>query len=159
MYILEIFFKRRRFTEIFENSWKAIGNNISLPTDAGDATEPQLELFYFVSILYSTVYHAALAAGMSTSSAHYLARIQVNKSKVDSFISTAAYEIFAAAPDDEKLKEYAGHLTACLQPIVTVTTKKGSTIDEAEFIPQMAELRQHFQQCGFSAADLFAAES
>ena len=158
MYILEIFFKRRKFTEIFENSWKAIGNNISLVEGADDSADPQLELFYFVSIIYSTVYHAALAAGMSTSSAHYLARIQAKKSKIDPPIIAAAIEVFAA-PDDEKLKEYATYLDGCLQPIVAEAAEQGSSTDEAEFRQPMSELRQYFQQCRFSPEDLFSAES
>lgn len=156
MYILEIFFKRRKFTTIFNAAWKLIGKNIS-PVKQGDATDSRLELFYFTSIFYCTVFHAAVSAGMSTSAAHYLARNQTEKSKVDSAIVLAAHEVFAV-PDDEKLQRFAGHLNASVKPIIAVVAKEGLVADEAKFSSALEELHQHFRQCDFSVDDLFLSE-
>lgn len=157
MFILEIFLKRRKFMTIFDNAWPVIGKNLS--TSQGDVadTDPQLELFYFSSLLYCSVYHAALSAGMSTSSAHYLARNQTNKSKIDSSILLAAQEVFAA-PDDATLQQFAGDLDACVEPLVAAAAKKAAAIDEAECRKSLVRLHQSFQRCGFSAEQLFLVE-
>lgn len=155
MYILDIFTNRRRFTAIFDPAWKVIGSSISA-TQATDGADQRLELFYFISLYYSTVYQAALSAGICNSSAHYLARMQTKKTKVDLPILGAAQDIFAA-PDDGKLKEYASHLNACIQPVVAAAAKDNCAAGDPEFKEQLAELYQYFKQCAFSAEELFSA--
>ena len=154
MYILDIFTNRRRFTAIFDRAWKGIGGSISA-TQTADGADPQLELFYFISLYYSTVYHAALSAGICNSSAHYLARMQTKKTKVDLPILSAAQDIFAA-PDDGKLQEYASHLNDCIQSVVIAATKDNFAADDPEFKDQLAELHQYFKQYDFSVEELFS---
>ena len=157
MYILEIFLKRRKFTQIFEKSWIVIGNNISLAQDSEDEQESQLELYYFVSMVYSTVLHVAEAAGMSTSAAHYLARIQVKKSNIDETIVAAAQEIFAA-PDEAKILAYADFLNPRIEAIVAAAVKSETGPDQTETLNAVNEIYQYFRQSEFSAAELFKVD-
>lgn len=154
MYILEIFFKRRKFMALFDDAWKVIGNNISMSQQAAKVSDPRLELYYFAAVFYCTLYHAAVAAGMSTSSAHYLARIQTRKSKVDTAIVSAAEEIFTS-PDDEKLAGFGASLQQCIEPIVAAVARHDAADQEAQFNASMLALYQSFQQFEFSAAELF----
>ena len=156
MYILEIFFKKRKYSAIFNEVWKAIGDEISLSQAAETSVDPQLELVYFLTVYYAAVFHAALAAGMSSSSAHYLARIQTQKSKIDKVIIALAQEVFSA-PDDEKLKRYADQLNTSIQGIVAAVETNGA--ENAEFKSSMSELTQCFHSCGFSVNDMFSSEN
>lgn len=158
MYILEIFFKRRKFMKIFDAAWKVIGNNISMSQHAAEPSDPQLELFHFSAVFYCCVYQAALSAGMSSSSAHYLARIQTRKNNIDKAIVAASEEVFAA-PDDERLKAYGTTLTCHIEPIVAAVSGSDAAVDDAEFKTSLGELYQYFQQRGFSAAELFGVDS
>ena len=63
MYFLDIFFKKRKFVEIFEKAWIVIGNNITLAQDGENGTDPVLEMYYFVSMIYSTVFTAPRRLG------------------------------------------------------------------------------------------------
>jgi len=155
MYILDIFFKKRKFTEIFEKAWIVIGNNISLAHDGENGTDPVLEMYYFVSMVYSTVFHCAEAAGMSSSSAHYLARMQTRESKVDPPIVAAAQELFAI-PDDERMLDYVNCLNARIQTIVSSAVKSDKGPDQAETAKTVQEIYNYFQQSGFSVDELFA---
>jgi len=157
MYILDIFFKKRKFIEIFEKAWIVIGNNITLAHDGENGTDPVLEMYYFVSMIYSTVFHCAEAAGMSSSSAHYLARIQVQQSKVDAPIATAAQEIFTA-PDDEKIRAYAEYLNPRIQAIVAAAENSESGPNQEETQKTVQEIYSYFRQCGFLVDTLFAEE-
>jgi hypothetical protein len=157
MYILDIFFKKRKFTEIFEKAWIVIGNNITLAQDGENGTDPTLEMYYFVSMVYSTVFHCAEAAGMSSSSAHYLARMQAKDSKVDPPIVEAAKEIFAV-PDDEKIRAYADYLYPRIQEIVAAAVKSETGPEQTATKQTVDEIYSYFQQCGFSAEELFATE-
>jgi len=157
MYILDIFFKRRKFMAIFEENWKVIGQHISLSRGGDGGADPQLELLYFSSIIYSTVYHSALLAGMTTSSAHYLARIQIKKSKIDPSIIAVAQDFFAS-PDDEKLKKYAARLDESIKPIFAAVKLLNSTAESSELKQLLDGLHQYFRQCEFDVTDLFPAE-
>lgn len=154
MYILDIFFKKRKFTEIFEKAWIVIGNNITLAQDGENGTDPVLEMYYFVSMIYSTVFHCAEAAGMSSSAAHYLARIQVQESKVDPPIAAAAQEIFAV-PDDEKIRDYAEYLNPRIQAIVAAAVNSESGPGQEETQMTVQEIYSYFCQCGFRVDKLF----
>ena len=154
MYILEIFFKRRKFMTIFDDAWKVIGKNISMAQHTENGSDPQLELYYFASVFYCTVYQAAISAGMSTSSAHYLARIQTRKSKVDMPIVSAAEEIFTS-PDDEKLAGFGASLQQHIEPIVVAVARHEAADKETQFNTSMLALYQSFQQAEFSATELF----
>ena len=157
MYFLDIFFKKRKFVEIFEKAWIVIGNNITLAQDGENGTDPVLEMYYFVSMIYSTVFHCAEAAGMSSSAAHYLARNQVKASKVDPPIASAAQEIFAV-PDDEKIRNYAAYLNPRIQAIVAAAAKSESGPDQEETQETVQEIYSYFRQCGFLVDELFAEE-
>ena len=151
MYVLEIFFKKSRYTAIFDGAWKLIGNNLSVAQHVAEGADPQLELYYFISVFYGTVYQAAISAEMSTSAAHYLARIQTGKSKVEKPIVQAAQEIFAV-PDNEKLIEFGTILNHRIGGIVTAVAN--SAVDEDEVKASMEELYRYFQHCGLSAENL-----
>ena len=157
MYILDIFFKKRKFTEIFEKSWIVIGNNISLAHDGENGTDPVLEMYYFVSMVYGTVFHCAEAAGMSSSSAHYLARMQTQKSKVDPPIVAAAQEMFAV-PDNKKLRAYADFLNSRIQGVVASAMASKSGPDQEETERVVREVYNYFQQSRFSVDELFLEE-
>jgi len=157
MYILDIFFKKRKFTEIFEKAWIVIGNNITLAHDGENGADPVLEMYYFVTMVYGTVFHCAEAAGMSSSSAHYLARIQVQKSKVDPPIVAAAQEVFAV-PDDEKIRDYAEYLNPRIQAIVAAAAKSESGPDQEETRRTVEEIHNYFRKCGFLVDQLFAEQ-
>lgn len=155
MYILDIFFKRRKFIELFEQTWKAIGDKLSLARGTEDETEAQLELFYFVSVVYSSVFHTALAAGMSASSAHYLARLQSKKSKVDQTIVMAVEKMFST-PEGKKQDEYVALTNAKIKPIVAALQGVAPAQGDGELQASLDELRQSVEDVGFTADELFA---
>ncbi len=158
MYILDIFFKRRKFIAIFEKTWQSIGDKISLVQGAEDEAEAQLELFYFVSVVYCSVFHSALAAGMSESSAHYLARIQTKKSKVDESIVTAVEEMFST-PEGEQQQTYVQLANAKIAPMVSAQTEAGVELGPATLQASLDELHQAVRVCGYSGTDAAAAKN
>ncbi len=160
MYILEIFFKRRKFMTIFDDAWKVIGKNISMAQHTENGSDPQLELYYFASVFYCTVYQAAISAGMSTSSAHYLARIQTRKSKVDMPIVSAAEEIFTS-PDDEKLAGFGASLPPRLPiwliyPMAAVLDLVAAILNKS-FPVSRVRIHKFLSNSQFSTARLMAA--
>ncbi len=157
MYILDIFLKKRKFTEIFEKVWVVVGNNISLAHDGENGTDPVLEMYYFVTMVYSTVFNCAEAAGMNSSSAHYLARTQTKLSKVDPPIVAAAQEVFAV-PDDEKMREYGDYLNTRIKAIVAASVASGEGPDQAETEQAVQDIYNNFQQSGFTVEELFPKE-
>ncbi len=150
MYVLDIFFKRRKFIGIFERSWKRVADKITLDHETEDEAERQLDLFYFVSIIYSMVFHSALAAEMNESSAHYLARIQTKKSKVDGPIVTAVEKMFST-PEDQPQQEYVAAVNAVVAPLVAA-----DPAPEDDVKSELDSLQRLAKNSGFSARELFA---
>ena len=146
MYILEIFLKKRKYAQIFDKTWKEIGDCLAVVQKADASTDPKLELFFFISMVYCTVQHAALAAGMSNSSAHYLARIQSKKYRVETPIVMAAQDLFAA-PEQATLINLAESLNRFVQPIVANLARKNFADSGLDTETSMRELHQLLHQC------------
>ncbi len=146
MYILEIFRKRRKFTAIFEKAWQLISSNIAYPPNTSD--EPAQKLVFFGALAYGAVYQSALAAGMSTSAAHYLARMHMRKYKFENFLTEAVDAIFAASDDEEEQKYSTFFLDRIRDMVQTVFDKKDAACP-ADIEPAMLELSRFYRKVVF----------
>ena len=149
MYILDIFFKRRKFINIFEKTWQAIGDKISLVQDSEDEKETQRELFYFVSVVYCSVFQSALAAGMDESSAHYLARIQTKKSKVDGEIVSAVEKMFST-PENDQQQSYVDLAHKQIGPIARAQVDSSVNLDPVTIQASLDDLHREVEKSGFT---------
>ncbi len=146
MLLFEIFRNRRKFTSNFEKAWPLISSNVVYPPGTGD--EPAQKLVFFGALAYGAVYQTALAAGTSTSAAHYMARMHLRKYKFESFISEAVTAIFAASDNDEEQKYGAFFLDRIGCMVQTVLEKKEASAP-ADIEPDMLELSRSYRKVAF----------
>ncbi|HKJ04319.1 MAG TPA: hypothetical protein VJ974_01890 [Geopsychrobacteraceae bacterium] len=137
MILFEVLRKRGRFGPILERTWKRIGTDIPYPP----VTEqnPAQRLIYFGMIAYALVYESALAAGMSTSAAHYLARMQIGKYNLDK-ASTSVVEGFFSGCETKDEQAYADFFLTRMGTIIKMVESGEGDIDLV-----MNELAQTFK--------------
>ncbi|AMV71561.1 hypothetical protein JCM30471_03850 [Desulfuromonas carbonis] len=148
MALFDIFSKRRTFLPLYEQAWAAIRPHI-MPEPAGeDEAAARLALFYLASILYSTVYQACVAAGMTTSSAYSMARGHLAKSPFAEELRLAVDAIFLAE-EGSRERRYADVLQATIARIVSALAA-GHPLAVAAIEAELAELRRVFaaSDCG-----------
>ena len=137
MLFFEVMKHRRKLEPIIQQTWKRIGKDIPYPQVAEDNAEQKL--IYFGMIAYAMVYESGLAAGMSTSAAHYLSRMQVGKYKLGKSTTRVVEDIFTGHENDDE-KIYADFFLTRLAQIIKIV-KSG----EGEVEPLMLELAQAFK--------------
>jgi hypothetical protein len=141
MIIFEIFKKSRSFEPILKKTWQRISTDIPYPPLAED--DPRQKLLYFGMLAYAAVFESALAAGMSTSAAHYLARMQIGKYKLGKPISRAVADVFSGHESDEE-RAYAEFFLTRLAGIIAMVRA-----GEGDVAPIMRELAQGFRRATF----------
>lgn len=117
MYMVEIFKKRRTFEPLFRRLWERIKPELVFPVIAEE--DPQQKLVYVGLLAYAAAYNAATAAEMSSSAAHYLARMQMRQYKFDKPTGKAIERIFSGTEDTVEL-EYAQRLGEVMQQIIAM---------------------------------------
>ena len=103
MILLEVFKKRRLYEPILQKTWDRISTDIPYPPVVEE--EPAQKLVYFGIVAYATVFESAMAAGMSPSAGHYLARMQIGKytCQIMSGVAiTFTSRVFCGVPGTEK---------------------------------------------------------
>ncbi len=148
MYIFEIFLKRRRYLAVFEKAWQLVSSRIAYPPGTGE--EPEQKLVYFGVLSYATVFQSALAAGMSSSAGHYLARMQIRKYQFDSAIAEAVNAVFSPSEDGDQ--DYAGLFQARIGAVVQAVAAGGDAAAEAAIEPAMLELSRAYRRVAFHPA-------
>lgn len=136
MLSLEVFRKRGKYSPIFDATWQRVSAEMTFPEIAEE--DPDQKLVYIGMIAYAAVYESALAADMSTSAAHYLARTQMKHYKLSKPISKAV-DWFFSGTDDPQNQAYADLLRKYFAQIVTMNSDV-----EGDVAPLMQEMAQAF---------------
>jgi len=145
MYALEIFLKKRKFSAIYKTVWPLVSAHVTYPP--GTEGEPEQKLAFFGALSYGTVYQCALAAGMSTSAAHYMARLLLRNLKFEGWMNEAVIAIFA--PSDEAERAYADAFLSRVASLVETLRAGG---DAAAVEPAMDELSRLYRKVDFAPA-------
>jgi len=145
MYVLEIFLKKRKFSAIYKTVWPRISAHVVYPPGTED--EPEQKLVFFGALAYGTVYQCSLAAGMSTSAAHYMARLLLRNLKFDEWMNEAVIAIFA--PSDEAERQYVDSLLSSLGPLVESIRAGG---EAAAIEPAMLEFSRRYRKVAVKPA-------
>lgn len=138
MILFEVFKKRRLFEPILNKTWQAVMTDMPYPQIAEQ--EAEQKLLYFGLVAYAAVYGAAIAAGMSTSAAHYLARMQIGKYKLGKTITQTVENVFSGHDTDLE-RAYADFYLTRLSRITDMVTA-----GEGEVEPVLLELAQGFKR-------------
>jgi len=146
MTLYDLFSKRRRFLPLYERAWQAIESHLAIKAGAEDAIPHRLSCFFYASVVYSLVYQSAVAAGMNTSSAYSVTRIQLAKYPFDAELRHAVDAIF---PADEGSRErrFADHLQQTVGRIVAAVQAGG--VDDIDVGAELADLERFFAEQRF----------
>ncbi len=145
MYALEIFLKKRKFSAIYKTVWSLVSAHVTYPPGTED--EPVQKLVFFGALSYGTVYQCALAAGMSTSAAHYMARLLLRNLKFEGWMNEAVIAIFA--PSDAAERAYADAFFGRIASLVETVRAGGGA---AAVEPAMVELSRIYRKVGSASA-------
>jgi hypothetical protein len=145
MYILEIFLKKRKFSSIYKTAWPLLSAHVIYPPGTDDA--PEQRLVFFGALSYAAVYQSSLAAGMSTSAAHYMARVFLRNFKFEEWINEAIIAIFA--PADDEAQAYASGFLARVGSLMEMVRAGGDAAGPADIEPAMAELSESYRKVTF----------
>jgi hypothetical protein len=148
MYIVEIFTKKRRFSAVYKAVWPLISAGIAYPPETEN--EPEQKLVYFGALSYGTVYQSALAAGMTTSAAHYMARMLLRNLKFDDWMTEAIIAIFA--PSDDEERSYVASFLATIASLIEMIRARGDAVEAAEIASVMLELSRFYRKVDFTPA-------
>jgi hypothetical protein len=147
MYIVEIFTKKRRFSAVYKAVWPLISAGIAYPPETEN--EPKQKLVYFGALSYGTVYQSALAAGMTTSAAHYMARMLLRNLKFDNWMTEAIIAIFA--PSDDEERSYVASFLATIASLIEMIRARGDAVEAAEIASVMLELSRFYRKVIFTS--------
>ena len=142
MILFEVFKKRRKYEPILRQVWDRISPELVYPPIA--ETEPEQKLAFFGLVSYATVYQSALAAGMSPSAGHYLARMQLGKYKLDPLILQVVESTFSGFDSAEE-QVYADFFCSRLAEVITMVTTGAGDVDAL-----LRELAEGFRKVEFS---------
>lgn len=145
MALFEVLFKRRRFLPIHQRAWEAITPHLAIGAGPEDERAHRLECFHYASVVYTSVYQAALAAGMSTSTGHSLARLHLGKYPFDGALCDAVDAAFSADPGSSE-RRWAEALKTRLERVVAAP---------ATVADELAALREVFADLDFAATGLY----
>lgn len=113
----EVLKKRRKVGPVLQKTWDRVGSNLIYPQIA--ESDPDQKLIYFGMVAYATVFESATSEGMSSSGAHYLARMQIGKYKLGASITKKVEDVFSGTEDDLE-QENAAMLRKGLAQIVAI---------------------------------------
>jgi len=149
MALFEVLFKRRRFLPLYERLWQAVSPHLAITAGPDDPTAHRLACFHYASVIYACVFQAALAAGMSTSTAFSLARIHLRKCPFDSDLAGAVDGIFSAE-EGSRERRYAETLQATLGRIAAaIAGPEGAAATAVK--EELEELERVFAALDFAA--------
>ena len=137
MIAIEVFRKRKKMEPILNRCWPALTTDLPYPAVVGQ--EPAQKLVYFGLITYATVYESAVAAGMSSSAAHYLARLQVGNCKLGQPVTGIVESTFSGS-DEEDVRLYAEGFHSRIGEAIEKIMDGDNSIE-----PLLLELAGHFR--------------
>jgi hypothetical protein len=141
MILFEVFFKRGRFTEIYQRCWQALNPYLESTADPDAADARHRESFFFVCMVYGVVHQSALAAGMKEDAARHLARTQTRKCPLESdLLEQVCRRIAIPETDDELL--FGTLLDARLATLAEAAKSSGFDPAAGDYAALVAELRQ-----------------
>jgi len=151
--LFEVLAKRRKFLPLYEQVWAFIKPHLTINPNPANEITHRLECFYYASVVYSSVYQAALAAGMSTSSAYSLARIQLRKCPFDSALTDAVDGLFVAEAESRE-QRFAEQLQATIGRIAAaaVGSPGAPSVDPAS---ELEGLARAFADYDFAAEGIY----
>lgn len=104
MILVDILKRKRKLEPLLKKCWQRISENILYPAVVDE--EPAQKLIYYGLLSYATIYESAIVVGMSPSTAHYLARMQLGKYKLGEAVTEAVESTFSGF-DTEAAQAYA----------------------------------------------------
>jgi hypothetical protein len=152
MGLVDLFCKRRKFLPLFEQVWAAVSPHLAITAGPEEELAHRLDCFYYASVVYASVYQAALAAGMSTSTGHSLARIQLGKYPFESDLAPAVDALFSADAGSRE-RDWAEALQATLGRIVAGVA--GGDLAATAVVAELEELERRFAALGFAGGELY----
>lgn len=153
MTLFDLFSKRRKFLPLYEKVWSAIEPYLAIKAGPEDEVAHRLGCFFYASTVYSVLYQTAIAAGMSSSSAFSMTRIQLSKYPFDASLRNAVDVLFSADAGGRE-RHYADRLQAAIGQIV-VAIKAGQNATAAGVQDKMAGLEQFFAEQDFARDGLY----
>jgi len=153
MTLFDLFSKRRKFLPLYEQVWAIVEPHLSIKTDPADETAHRLACFYYACVVYSLVYQAGVAAGMSSSSAFSVTRIQLGKYPFDEALRERVDTVFSADAT-ERERNFADRLQLGMQRIVN-GIKSGQNADSLEVAGELASIEQSFLAKDFAGSGIY----
>ena len=153
MGLFELLLKRRKFLPLFDKVWTAVSPHLAIAAGPEQAVAHRLACFHYAGVVYASVYRAALAAGMSSSTAFPLARLQLGKYPFDDALEAAVDALFSA-DEGSRERRYAVALEEHLGRIVAAVATTG-TPPEAEIAAELTALERRFAELDFAAGGLY----
>lgn len=102
MIAIEVIRKKKRMEPILQKSWPVISEKIIYPPMVEE--DQAQKLVFFGLMTYATVFESAILGTMSSSAAHYLARIQLGKCSLGETVERVVESTFSGFDsDDEEL--------------------------------------------------------
>ena len=146
MIAIEVFRKKKKMAPILNSCWPVLTD--AMPYPAGAETEPAQKLVYFGMMTYAIVYESAIAAGMSSSAAHYLARLQLGKCKLGDAVTGVVESTFSGFDTDEE-RAYADFFHSRVGQAIEKIMAGSSDVESLQL-----ELAGHFRPvAGLGAED------
>ena len=136
MIAIEVFRKKKKMEPILQKCWPVITANLPYPPAAEQ--EPAQKLVYFGLITYATVFESAVAAGMSSSAGHYLARMQLEKCDLAATVNGLVESTFSGFDSDEE-QAYVDFFHSRISQAITRIMAGDENIDTFR-----QELAEHF---------------
>lgn len=157
MGLFELLLKRRRFLPLFERVWDVVSPHLAITAGPEAPVAHRLACFYYGSVVYAGVFQAARAAGMSPSSGHALARLQLGHYPFDAALKDAVDDLFTAAAGTPE-GTWSETLTASLSRIVALVKGGGDGADHA-VAAELEALERRFGELGLGGGGLYPASS
>ena len=137
MIAIEVFRKRKRMEPILNRCWPVLTHDMPYPAITDQ--QPVQKLVYFGQITYAIVYESALVAGMSSSAAHYLARLQLGKCKLGQPVTGAVEATFSGIVEEDD-RHYADGIHRQIGRAIEKIMAGDDHVD-----PLLQELARHFR--------------
>ena len=109
-------FKTRRSAKLHQRAWQVIWERVKNPPD-GDPAAKELHVVFVGTLLFSTRYQAAVAAGMEETTAKTVAMQVVGQAGFDEGMRDKVLSVFSASREDPS-SDYATKLHSLTAVIV-----------------------------------------
>jgi len=153
MTLFDLFSKRRKFLPLYEQVWAVVEPHLSIKTDPADEIAHRLACFYYACVVYSLVYQAGVAAGMSSSSAFSVTRIQLGKYPFDEALRERVDTVFSADASGRE-SAFADQLQGTMQRLVA-GIKSGQQAASLGVASELAANEQFFQAQDFAGNGIY----